>query len=105
MTLIWIKVFLFSALIDMGAVLYTRSVGEKRIVIGAFVTMSLALLNWLLILDVTKEDEGLVTPSVIGHVVGFVAGMLLPLRSRDEDAVCERCHPTKERGHRSSDAS
>lgn len=107
MTFLWIKVLAFSALIDMGAVLFTRAVGDRRILVGAFVTMTLALLNWAIILDVTKQDSGLVTPSVIGHVLGFVVGMKLPLHGRDdrEPGVCERCHPTRGPGSQSSDPS
>lgn len=100
-----IKIFIFSALIDMGAVLYTKSVGENRIVFGVLMTSVLALLNWAAILMVTKQDDGLVTPSVLGHAVGFVVGMLVPVRKPPATAVCERCHPTTEPGSQSCDPS
>lgn len=105
MTWDWILIFLYSAVIDTGAVLYTRSVQFSRVTTGAVTTATLALLNWLSILLVTKHDDMLIIPSIIGHVSGFIVGMVLPVRPPAEPVVCQRCHPTTGPGHRSSDPS
>jgi hypothetical protein len=89
-----IQIFLFSAAVDVGAVLFTRSVQMKRMLVGVLTTAMIAFLNWSSILLVTKHDDSLVTASVLGHAFGFVVGMLIPIRDAMEDDVCRRCHPT-----------
>lgn len=100
-----VQIFLFSAVIDVGAVLFTRSVQLKRMLVGILTTAAIAFMNWSSILLVTKHDDSLVTPSILGHVFGFVVGMLVPIRDASEDDVCRRCHPTTEPGSQSSDPS
>ncbi len=90
----WLLIFLSSLIIDVGAVIFTRSVVGKHIVLGMFTTATIAALNWAAIWLVMKQDDHLIIPSVIGHVVGYVVGMLLPLKEPQEHAVCQRCHPT-----------
>lgn len=86
-------IFLYSFLIDVGAVLYTRSVQGKNIVLGMFVTGTLAALNWASIWTVMKQnDQALMAASVVGHVAGFAFGMLLPLRD-----ASQKERPTTER--------
>lgn len=80
-------ILVYSALIDVGAVLYTRSVQNKNIYLGAMVTGLLAALNWASIWMVMHQnDQRLMMASVFGHVCGFVAGMVVPLRDGSEKA-------------------
>ena len=97
----WLLIFLFSAIIDVGAVIFTRSVLGYNILIGMFTTATIAALNWAAIWLVMKQDDALIIPSIIGHVVGFVVGMILPMKVHHEHAVCQRCHPTTETEHQS----
>lgn len=97
----YILIFIYSVLIDAGAVLYTRSVQGKNILLGAFATGTLAALNWASIWMVTKhDDQGLMAASIVGHVVGYVLGISVPVR-----AASETGRPTTETGSRSSDPS
>ncbi len=93
-------IFLSSAVIDMGAVIFTRSVQHQRIAIGTITTGTLAALNWLSIWLVVKHDDSLIVPSIIGHMVGFVVGMLVPLKD-----ASRKGDPTKGQGSQSSDPS
>lgn len=94
-------IFIYSALIDGGAVLYTRAVQRRNIWLGVFSTGSLAALNWAAIWTVMKQDDpDLMVVSIFGHVVGFVAGMFVPLRDESRTG-----RPTTEPGSRSSDPS
>lgn len=77
----WLAIFLFSLVVDVGAVLYTRSVQLKHVVIGMGVTGMIAAANWMSIWLVVKQDGNLIIPSVVGHMVGFVLGMVVPLPS------------------------
>jgi hypothetical protein len=77
----YLLIFIYSMLLDMGAVLYTRSVQSKRLLLGMLVTGMLATLSWGSIWLVMRENDGmLMVISVAGHVVGFAIGMLLPVR-------------------------
>jgi hypothetical protein len=96
----WILIFFFSLAIDSGAVLYTRAVQKRRIVVGTLTTGALAMLNWLSILMVVDKNSDLMWASTGGHMVGFVLGMLLPLAD-----ASERSRPTTEPGSQSSDPS
>lgn len=101
----WLLIFLFSAIIDVGAVIFTRSVLGRHIAIGMFTTATIAGLNWAAIWLVMKQDDTLVIPSIVGHVVGYVVGMILPLKDHQEHDVCQRCHPTTETESQSCDPS
>jgi hypothetical protein len=101
----WLAIFAFSLVIDVGAVVFTRSVMGRRLLIGMFTTGSLAGLNWAAIWLVMKQNDALIIPSIVGHVVGYAVGMLIPLREDAVSDVCQRCHPTTEQGCRSSDPS
>lgn len=97
----YLLILLYSALIDVGAVIYTRSVQHKNVPLGALVTGCLAALNWASIWMVARhDDELLVVASVIGHVGGFVAGMVVPVRGESE-----RPSPTTGPGSQSSGPS
>lgn len=100
----WILTLLFSLVIDVGAVVYTRSVQKSKLLLGMFVTGTLAALNWAVLLMVVKQDDGLVIPSIVGHVAGFAIGMMIPVKDQ-EHGVCQRCHPTTEQAPQSSDPS
>lgn len=94
-------IFIYSLLIDTGAVLFTRSVQGKRIALGMFVTGSLASLTWASTWMVMQEnDRYLMVASVVGHVIGYVIGMLIPVRDESETG-----HPTSSPGSQSSDPS
>ncbi len=93
-------IFLSSAVIDVGAVIFTRSVQHSRILIGTLTTGILATLNWLSIWLVVRHSDSLIVPSIIGHMVGFVCGMLVPLKAASQTDC-----PTKGPGSRSSDPS
>jgi hypothetical protein len=101
----WLLIFLSSVVIDVGAVLFTRSVLGRHIVLGVFTTTTIAALNWAAIWLVMKQDDTLVIPSIVGHAVGYVVGMRLPLKDRQEHAVCQKCHPTTRPELQSSDPS
>lgn len=106
MTLILVFVFVFSVLMDVGAVVFTRSVGERRMLAGILSTLFLGALNWASIwLVVKQDDELMVLAAIIGHPVGYVLGMILPLRGDVDHDVCQRCHPTMGQGSRSSGPS
>lgn len=95
----WLAIFLFSAVIDFGAVLFTRSVQLRRIGLGMLTTATLAAAQWASIWLVIKEDETLVLPSIIGHVIGYAVGMLVPLgesrRGRPStEPGCRNCDPS-----------
>lgn len=74
----WLWVFLFSLVIDMGAVLYTASISNRDQIrwqaVGVGTTMLIATVNWLSVFLVVGEDHRLMIPSIIGHAVGYVAG-------------------------------
>jgi len=89
-----VVIFLSSLIIDMGAVIFTRSVQHSRILVGTLTTGTLAALNWLSIWLVVKHDDSLIVPSIIGHMVGFVCGMLVPLKAasqKDDPTTAPRC--------------
>jgi hypothetical protein len=100
--LAWLVIFVFSLVIDIGAVIFTRSVMGRRILVGMLTTGTLAALNWGAIWLVMKQDDTLMIPSVVGHVVGYAVGMLIPLRETSQHDVCQRCHPTTEQVSQSS---
>lgn len=85
-------VFLFSVLTDVGAVVFTRSVGERRMTVGALTTLFLGFMNWASIWLVVKQDDHyVVAAAILGHPVGFILGMVLPLRGPSgEDDGCGR---------------
>lgn len=80
----WILIFLFSVGADFGAVLFTRAVQLKKILFGTLTTGILAALNWFSILLVFKQDDDLVYPAIVGHMVGFVIGMIVPVGDESE---------------------
>lgn len=100
----WLAIFVFSIVIDIGAVVFTRSVMGRNLPLGMFTTGTLAGLNWAAIWLVMKQDGALIIPSVVGHVVGFAVGMLVPMKE-SADGVCQRCHPTTAPVLQSSDPS
>lgn len=100
----WIAIFVFSLVIDVGAVIFTRAVVGQRLLTGMITTATIAALNWGAIWLVMKQDDTLIIPSIVGHVVGFVVGMLIPLREVQHD-LCQRCHPTTAQVSRSCDPS
>ena len=96
----WLGIFIFSMVVDIGAVLFTRSVHLRRIGVGMMTTGTIAAANWLSILLVVKENGNLIVPSIIGHMAGFVVGMLVPLSDGSGTAG-----PTTGPGSQSSDPS
>lgn len=97
----YLLIFIYSFLIDVGAVIYTRSVQSRNVLLGALMVGTLAALNWASIWTVMRQgDSRLMVASVIGHVGGFVVGMFVPLRDGSETG-----RPTTGTGSRSSDPS
>lgn len=97
----YLLIFVYSALIDAGAVLYTRSVQSKNVLLGMFTTGGLAALNWASIWMVTRQaDRGLMLASIAGHVVGYAAGIFVPVRGE-----CGTGRPSTGTGSQSSDPS
>lgn len=80
----WVAIFLFSAVLDIGAVLFTRSVQMQKILFGMLTTAVIAMLSWGSILLVVEQDSYLVIPSVIGHVFGYFLGMKIPVSAASE---------------------
>jgi hypothetical protein len=101
----WVIIFVFSLIIDVGAVVFTRSVMGRHILVGMLTTATIAGLNWAAIWLVMKQDDSLIIPSIVGHVVGYAVGMLVPLRESEDRGVCQRCHPTTAPVSQSSDPS
>jgi hypothetical protein len=75
----WIIIFLFSAALDCLGVLWARSVHLNKAVMGMLTTGSIASLSWISIWLVLKEDGSLIIPSVIGHMVGYLIGLKIPV--------------------------
>lgn len=83
MTAYFVGIFLMSALLDMCAVGWTRAVVKDNIVNGLLIVGAMGTMNWLSTWLVMKEDGILMVPSILGHMVGFVVGMLLTKPRKD----------------------
>ncbi len=73
-----VLMFVFSLLIEVGIVMYNRSITKGRVLVGVMLTMGLALLGFYSTIFIV-DNHDLMTPAIFGHGLGFVLGMLIPL--------------------------
>lgn len=86
MVLSLIGTILFSIAVEIGAVMFTRFVVSKSLVLGAMTTGFMAIGQFVPTIVIVRHYDWMMWPAAGGHIIGFFIGMKIPVRAESGTA-------------------